>query len=133
MKILRNIAAFVLGWIAGSAVNMGLVNLGHSVFPMEGVDMNDMDALAAAMPDMGAEQFLFPFLAHALGTLVGAIVAAKVAISAKMKLAIGVGALFFLGGIMVNMMLPGPMWFTVVDLIIAYIPMAYIGGKLGAK
>lgn len=133
MKILRNIAAFVLGWIVGSVVNMGLVNLGHSVFPMEGVDMNDMDALAAAMPDMGAEQFLFPFLAHALGTLVGAFVAAKVAISAKMKLAIGVGALFFLGGIMVNMMLPGPMWFTVVDLIIAYIPMAYIGGKLGAK
>lgn len=133
MKILRNIGALVLGWLIGSVVNMGLVNLGHSVFPMEGVDLNDMDALAAAMPNMGAEHFLFPFLAHAVGTLVGAFIAAKIAISAKMKLAIGIGAFFLIGGIMVNTMLPGPLWFTVVDLIVAYLPMAYIGGKLGSK
>lgn len=133
MKILRNIAAFVLGWIIGSVVNMGLVNTGHTVFPLEGIDPNDMEALAAAMPNMSSEHFIFPFLAHAIGTLVGAFVAAKIAVSAKMKLAFGVGALFLIGGIVVNMMLPGPMWFTVLDLVIAYIPMAYFGGKLGSK
>ena len=71
-----------------------------------------------------------PFLAHALGTLVGALVAAGIAVNHKMKFALGVGAWFLLGGIMNIIMLPSPLWFTIVDLAGAYIPMAYIAGKL---
>jgi len=47
-----------------------------------------------------------------------------------MKFALGVGAFFLLGGIMVNYMLPGPTWFAVVDIVFAYIPMAWIGARL---
>ncbi|MCL3781925.1 hypothetical protein EMN47_16185 [Prolixibacteraceae bacterium JC049] len=131
--IIRNVIAVVLGWIVGSAVNMGLIKLGHQVFPIEGVDINDMEALAAVMPTLGSEFFLFPFLAHALGTLVGAAIAAIIAFKHKLKMAMFVGVLFLLGGIMVNMMLPGPTWFTVVDLVVAYIPMAWIGGVITQK
>ncbi len=133
MKILRNILAVIVGWVCGSIVNMGLVMVGSKVMPIEGVDPNDMEALAAAMPDLGPEYFVFPFLAHALGTLAGAAIAAVIAATRKMTFALVIGGLFFIGGIMVNYMLPGPMWFTVVDILIAYFPMAYIGGKLIAK
>lgn len=129
--IIKNILAFIAGWIGGSIVNMGLVRIGHKVLPIEGVDPTDMEAFAAVMPTLDFKYFIFPFLAHALGTLAGAIIAAMIAASHKMKLALAVGGLFLIGGIMVNYMLPGPRWFAVVDVALAYIPMAWIGGRLG--
>lgn len=128
--ILRNILAVIGGWLAGSVVNMGLVRTGHSVFPMEGVDINDMTALAEVMPTLDYQYFIFPFLAHALGTLVGAAVAAVIASNRKMTFALVIGALFLIGGILVNYAIPGPTWFTILDIVVAYIPMAWIGGKL---
>ena len=44
------------------------------------------------------KNFVFPFLAHALGTLAGAFVAAKIAASHKMRFALAIGFLFLLGG-----------------------------------
>lgn len=131
--ILKNILAVVLGWLAGSIVNMGLIKLGHTLMPIDGVDPNDMEALAEVMPTLGYEYFIFPFLAHALGTLVGATVAGMIAANRKMTFALVIGGLFLLGGIMINYMLPGPTWFTVLDIVAAYIPMAWLGGKLALK
>ena len=128
--ILRNILAVVLGWIGGSFINLGLINLGHKLMPVEGLDPNNMDALAEIMPTLDAQYFIFPFLAHALGTLIGAIIAGVIAANNKMKFSLAIGALFFIGGIMVNYMVTGPMWFTVVDILFAYIPMAWIGGRI---
>ena len=128
--IVKNIAAVVAGWIGGSVINMGLIQLGYKIFPIEGIDPNDMDALAAIMPSLGPKYFIFPFLAHALGTLAGAVLAGWIAATHKMKFSLGVGALFLIGGIMVNYLLPGPTWFAVLDILVAYIPMAWIGGKI---
>ncbi|MEM8894471.1 MAG: hypothetical protein AAGC88_07835 [Bacteroidota bacterium] len=128
--ILKNVLAFVVGWLGGSAVNMGLVQAGHTIFPIDGVDPNDMEALSAIMPTLGFEYFIFPFLAHALGTLVGAIVAGTIATTQQMKISLGIGGFFLLGGIAVNFILPGPIWFAVVDIQFAYIPMAWLGGRI---
>lgn len=128
--IIRNILAVVAGWVGGSFINMSLVGFGHRFFPVEGLDPNDMAALAEAMPDFGPEQFIFPFLAHALGTFSGAAIASVIAANNKMKFALAIGILFLLGGIAVNYLLPAPAWFTAVDLILAYLPMAWLGGKL---
>ena len=131
--IIRNVLAVIAGWLGGSVINMGLVQLGHKVFPMVGVDFNNMEELASIMPTLEAKYFIFPFLAHAFGTLVGAFMAARIAANHKMKFAMVIGGLFLLGGIMVNLMLSGPTWFSVVDILFAYIPMAYIGGKLAER
>lgn len=131
--IIRNILAVIAGWLGGSIVNMGLIQLGHKLFPIEGIDPNDMDAFAAIMPTLGFKYFIFPFLAHAIGTLVGAAIAGLIAVSHKMKFSLAVGALFLIGGIVVNYMLPGPTWFVIVDILIAYIPMAWIGGKIAGR
>ncbi len=131
--IIRNVLAVIAGWLGGSVINMGLVQLGHKVFPMVGVDFNNMEELASIMPTLEAKYFIFPFLAHAFGTLVGAFMAARIAANHKMKFAMVIGGLFLLGGIMVNLMLSGPTWFSVLDILFAYIPMAWIGGKLAEK
>ncbi len=131
--IIRNILAFIAGWLGGSIINIGLIKIGHKLIPIEGIDANDMSALAAVMPTLEFKYFIFPFLAHALGTLAGATIAGLIAAGHKMKFSLGIGGLFLLGGIIVNYMLPGPTWFVATDIIMAYIPMAWIGGKLAMK
>lgn len=131
--ILRNILAVVVGWLAGSAVNMGLVQTGHKLFPIKGIDPNDMSALAAIMPTLDFKYFIFPFLAHAFGTLVGALIAGLIAVSHKMIFSLSIGVLFLIGGIAVNYMLPGPTWFAITDIVLAYLPMAWLGGKIALK
>ncbi len=132
--IIRNILAVIAGLIIGGALNMGIILISSSIIPPpEGADLTTMEGLKASMPLMQPRHFVMPFLAHALGTLVGAFIAATIAVNHKMKFALGVGGWFLLGGIINIFMLPSPIWFTVVDLASAYIPMAYFGGKLAAR
>jgi hypothetical protein len=132
--ILKNILAVIAGFVAGSIVNMGLIMISSSIIPPPiGVDVTTTEGLKAALPLFEPKHFLFPFLAHALGTLVGAFVAAKIAATQKFMMALIIGGLFLLGGIANIILLPSPLWFTVVDLGLAYLPMAWIGGKLATK
>ena len=131
--IIRNILTVIAGWIGGSIVNMGLIQTGHFLLPIKGLDPSDMDALAKAMPAMSAEHFTFPFLAHAMGTLVGAFLAGWIAAGHKMKFSLAIGVLFLIGGIAASFMIPAPTWFVVIDLLIAYIPMAWLGGEIALR
>jgi hypothetical protein len=129
--LLRNILAVVLGCFLGSVVNMAVVTIGPMVIPPpEGVDLSDMDKFAENLQRLEPVNFIAPWLAHALGTLVGAWVAATVAVSHKMKFAIGIAAFFLLGGITMVAMFGGPLWFAVLDLVGAYLPMGYLAGIL---
>ena len=132
--ILRNVLAVIAGIVVGSLVNMGIIMLGPAVIPLpDGVDPSDMESLKANMHLFKVHHFIMPFLAHALGTLVGAWLAAMLGASHKMKLALGIGGWFLLGGIVNSFMLPAPVGFILVDLIGAYIPMGWLGGKLGNR
>jgi hypothetical protein len=132
--IARNAIAVILGVLAGSIVNMGLIMVsGQVIPPPEGVDVTNMESLRSSMHLFEPKHFLFPFLAHALGTFVGSFVASMVAATQRMKLALGVGAIFLLGGIVNVYLLPSPIWFAAADLIGAYIPMGWIGGKLAER
>lgn len=131
MNILKNILAVVLGLVIGGIVNMSIIMASGSIIPPpEGSDLTTMEGLQAAMPLMEPKHFLLPFIAHALGTFVGALIAAGIAANNKMRFAIAIGVVNLIGGITNIFMLPSPLWFTVVDLGLAYIPMAYLGGKL---
>ena len=129
--ILKNILAIIAGLIMGSAVNMGIIMISGSIIPTpEGVDNTTMEGLKAGMHLFQPKHFLFPFLAHAIGTFVGALLAAIIAANHKMLFAIVIGVFFLAGGIANVMMLPSPTWFTIVDLVGAYLPVAYFAGKL---
>lgn len=132
--IVRNILAVIAGVVVGSAVNIGIINISGSIIPPpEGTDVTTTEGLKAAMHLFEPRHFIFPFLAHALGTFVGAFLAALIAATHKMKFALGIGLFFLLGGIASVFMLPSPTWFILVDLLGAYLPMAWIAGKLGDR
>jgi hypothetical protein len=121
--LLRNSAAVVAGFAAGSAVNMGLIVVGGSVIPPPaGADVATFEGLRDSMHLFEPRHFLFPFLAHAVGTFAGAAVAALLAAGRSATPPFVVGLLFFVGGCANVFMLPAPAWFDAVDLLFAYLP-----------
>ena len=128
MKIFRFLLAVVVGLVVGSVVNMAFIMMsGKVIAPPAGANVTTMEGLKAAMPLFEAKHFLFPFLAHAVGTLVGAFVAGLLAPNKSAVPSYVVGALFLAGGIANVIMLPSPAWFTAADLLLAYLPAAWIG------
>lgn len=133
-KILRLILSVVLGLVAGSAVNMGLIMVsGQVIPPPAGADVTTMEGLKASLHLFEPKHFLFPFLAHALGTLVGAFAAGVTAPERSVVPAYAVGVLFLGAGIANIVVLPGPLWFNAVDAVLAYLPMAWLGQKLAQR
>jgi|ERR1041385_930209 hypothetical protein len=123
--------AILAGALAGSVVNMGIVMISSSIIPPPaGADFSTMEGLKASMHLMQPKHFLLPFLAHALGTFTGALLAAKISSNQKIRLAMVIGIFFLIGGIANVFMIPSPAWFNALDLMVAYIPMAYMAGKL---
>lgn len=129
--MLKNLLGLILGVVIGAIVNGGVIAISGSIIPPpEGTDLKTMEGLKAAMPLMQFKHFIMPFLAHALGTLVGAAIAVAIASSYQLVIALSIGTLFLVGGTQMVMVLPSPLWFNVLDLGFAYIPMAYLGWKL---
>lgn len=132
MHILRNFAAVIVGFVLGSVVNMALVTIGPRLIPLPaGIDVTDAKSFAAGAHLLEPKHFLFPFLAHAGGTLVGAAIAHAIAGTHRNVCAYVIGALFLAGGIAACFMIPAPAWFIAADLLFAYFPMAWLGMKLG--
>jgi len=133
-KTLRNILAVIAGLLIGGLLNNGIIMISGSIIPPpEGTDNTTMEGLKASMRLFEAKHFIFPFLAHSLGTLVGAFVAAFIAATHKFKLAMAVGFFFLIGGIIMVVLLPSPTWFSMLDIVGAYLPMAWLGGKFATR
>ena len=127
--MVRNILGFIAGYIVGSLVNFGLIMAGIALMPA-GTDFSTPDGVNAAIAQMGPINYAVVFLAHALGALTGALVASLVAVSHRFVLSLVIGALFLLGGIYAAAVIDAPLWFEAADVILAYIPMAWLGWKL---
>jgi hypothetical protein len=87
-----------------------------------------LDSLNAK--NWGLQYFIFPFLAHAIGTIAGSFITVKLVVTHKMYCGVGIGVWFLLGGIMMFSEMTAPIWFIGLDLTLAYIPMSLIGYHL---
>jgi len=132
--ILKNVLVVIAGLFIGGLVNMGIVQLGPMISPLpEGVDMNNPQSIADNIHLFSTTNFIMTFLAHAIGTLVASFIIAKFAASQNFRLALIPGFFFLIGGIMMVQAIGGPDWFKGLDLLVAYLPMAYLGCMLGRK
>jgi hypothetical protein len=128
--ILRTVLAVILGAVVCVALNGLLLNLMMKVIlPPAGFRPNDPTTYGL----LEARHYLSPFVAHALPSLIGGLLAALIAASHRMTCALVVGGLHLLGGILAAIMIPAPTWFIALDLVVAYLPMAWLGGKLGSR
>lgn len=128
---LKSGLAVLAGIFVGGIANFGIIILSSSIIPPpDGVDVSNIESIKANIHLYKPIHFLFPFLAHSLGTLSGSVLAIK--ISKQTKIAFMVALVFLYGGISMVTQVPSPMWFTVLDLGLAYIPMAWLATKMSS-
>ena len=132
--LLRNVLAVIAGLVIGGAVNMALITLSPSLIaPPAGVNVNSAESLSKAMHLFEPRHFIMPFLAHAVGTFAGALAAYLIAASYKARIAYVIGAVFLCGGVAASFMIPAPAWFIALDLLAAYLPMAWLAIQIGTR
>jgi hypothetical protein len=128
---LKSGLAVLAGIFVGGIANFGIIILSSSIIPPpDGVDVSNIESIKANIHLYKPIHFLFPFLAHSLGTFSGAVLAIK--ISKQTKIAYMVALVFLYGGISMVTQVPSPMWFTVLDLGLAYIPMGWLATKMSS-
>jgi hypothetical protein len=133
-RLLRNVLAVLAGILIGGAVNMALITISPWLIPPPaGVDVGSTESLREAMHLFQPRHFIMPFLAHALGTLAGALVAYLLAASYRAQIAYLIATVFLAGGVAASFMIPAPIWFIALDLLVAYLPMAWLAIQIGAR
>jgi hypothetical protein len=133
-NLVRNVLALLAGIAIGGGVNTALITLSPSLIsPPAGVDVNSAESLGKAMHLFEPRHFIMPFLAHAVGTFAGVLAAYLIAASHKAQIAYAIGVVFLCGGVAASFMIPAPAWFIALDLLVAYLPMAWLGIRVGTR
>lgn len=134
MNIVRNILAVVLGFFIGGVANMGVLLLGHALMPPPaGFDGSSMEGVASTIHLLAPIDFIVPFLAHAAGTFVGVLSSMFIAATSRKTITLILGLLFLIGGVVANVMIPAPIWFRLIDVVIAYVPMAFLAQRISGR
>lgn len=132
--LLRNVLAVLLGIATGAVLNSAIVVLGPSLIPPPaGVNMHLAESINQSMHLFEPRHFLMPFLAHAVGTFAGALAAYLIAGSYKARMAYAIGVVFLCAGVAASFMIAAPAWFIALDLVGAYLPMAWLATRTGAR
>lgn len=131
--MIRNILAVFAGLAAGMVTNMALIMLNaYVLFPMpEGMDMNDPEQMNVYIATLPATAFILVLAAHLGQSFVGGWTAARLGASKPMLLALIVGVLTLVGGIMNMMQLELPTWMYI-ELPL-YLVVAWWAGRIEVK
>lgn len=128
MNIVKNVLAVILGTIIMMVLNMVILTIGMSL----GVpDFSQTDLSTLAGTDLLF--FALPFLAHSIPTFVGPYLGVKIAASNKFLIAMIITSFHLMGGIYMAFFcveIVAPTWYDLTDVLLAYVPMGYLGWKL---
>lgn len=123
----------IIGVIAGLAVGVIVIyaveTLGHQLYPMPpGVDMENPEAMGAWIETLPAGAFAIILGAFIGGGFAGGAVATLIARDRPVP-ALIVGGLLTVAGIANVAMIPHPLWFTIVSVLV-YLPAAWLGARV---
>lgn len=128
MKKGIRVLVYILCILTGSIINGAIISIGYKCIPPpQGFNMNDPLAFKNAVSQMQALNFVFPFLAHALGTWFASWIWSSLKQQATWMSSLGIAGVFFCGGLYMAIILDAPIAFECFDLVYAYFPMAILG------
>ncbi len=130
--MLRNTAAIIIGLGAGAAFNMVFVFINLEFFPMpEGVSMDDQDSFNDWCQTLPESAFILPVVAHLAQAFGGGWIAARLCASRPLELAMGIGGLSMIGGILNLNQIPHPDWMW--GELPFYLLLAWVAGNMEVK
>lgn len=126
----RSVVGVVLGLIAGFVV-VGVVE-GASSFVYgspQGFDFSDTKALREFVGNLPVGAFFFIIAAHVLGSFTAAMTCSAIVRTRWLTCSLIVGSVLLVAGVANLVMIPHPLWFSIVDVLV-YLPSAIAGGKV---
>ena len=126
-NIVQNIFAILLAIFAASIITFSIIVLGHSIVPTpDGIDTNNFESIKSNFHLFQAKHFLFPLLAHVLGTFVSSYLLSRFAKTYKFWFAIGIGIIFMLASLSLSLRIGHLNWIGIIE-IAQYIPVSVLG------
>ena len=125
------ITKYVLPVVVGAMSGMILITLGemaiHNVYPLPpGTDLYDADSLAKAMKQMPQSALLFLLVNYVISSFLAGIIATLISGRITFRPAMVVGIVLTLAGLYNVVVLPHPLWFSIINLLV-YFPFVYFG------
>lgn len=131
---MRDVVAVIVGLLVGMATNMLFVLVNIKIYPMpEGVSMNDTEGLAEYIGTLPLPAFLIVLVAHLSQAFVGGGVAAKISLRRPMAVAMIVGSISLVAGVvnMSKLSAVTPSWMLIEFPL--YLVLAWAAAKLVQK
>ena len=112
--MIRNVIAVLVGLFVGMTANMMVVQLNLLMFPLpDGVTWTDTDELIAWIETLPQSAFVLVLIAHLSQSFFGALIAGFIAKRNVMQIAMTVGILTSIGGLVNLLRIPAPFWFWI--------------------
>jgi len=117
--MLRNLLAVIAGIIAGSICIWAVETVSHLMYPFpKGLKPNDMESFKNYVENLPFFGKFMVIIGYALGAVVSGFVATKISRSGKPNAAIICGAIFTIFTIYNMSVLPTPIWFWVLGILV---------------
>lgn len=130
---MRRFLGIVIGLIVGYLIINGIQMIGHNLYPpplgLENLEYEELSKVVASYIEsapIGA--LLFVMFSHILGAFIGVIISMLISKAYIISGSI-VGGVFMILTVIVVLMIPHPIWFTIIDLI-AVLVACLLGLKL---
>ncbi len=129
----KRIGAVVAGLLAGFLV-VGLIEGVSSWIypPPQGLDFSDREALRAFVAGLPLGAFALVLVAHLAGPFAGAFTCGVIVRDPWLTGSLIIGGVFLLGGLVNLFLLPHPVWFAILDVLL-YLPAAVAGGAVAHR
>lgn len=128
----RNIGAALAGIVTAFVLVLVVEKVGHLIYPPPAdLDFSDPEAIKPYIATMPFLALLFPMIAWVVATFVGSLVASKIGTANPLLFAGIVGGLILAATIANLIMIPHPVWFSIVSLI-AIAASAWIAAKVAS-
>lgn len=128
--ILRSILAFLLAIVVAYLITTTIIIFGHEIIPVpEGMNTNDFESIKSNFHLFKTKHFIFPLLAHAVGTFISAFIVSHFAVNHKFKYAVGIGFFFTLASLILTIRIGHFNWIGLLE-IGHYIPVSILAYKI---
>ena len=128
----KHAVAVIVGLGAGVTFNMVFVFINLEFFPMPaGVSMDDQDSFNAWLETLPDTAFLLPVVAHLAQAFGGGWIAARLCASRPLEMAMVIGGLSMIGGILNLNQIPHPGWMW--GELPFYLLLAWVAGNIEVK
>ncbi len=116
--MIRNIGAALAGVATAVAIVFVVERIGHIIYPPpENLNFADADAMETYIATLPILALLFPMIAWVVGTFAGSLVAIRIGTANPMLFSAIVGGLILAATIANLIVIPHPMWFSIVSVI----------------